>query len=426
MAGWKAIVRQLEDQLAAGVAKTHEEVAAQAVGLSGFLERVLKTPYTFTPLQPSHHQVCMDEDREEDNPALLGPTNVGGAVWDLLQLLEDSVAHLRGELGIHPPELQHITLHGGVGALGNNYARLNKDYKMLAQGLSTMVVHVNNAKAEAVAARLEVGALAVELGQLRGAGTGSTAALKSHRRELWEAKADRESLEDTTLAIATAVNGLISQMGQTAGQPSVDIDARLTAHAKAVNGRLNSIRQEMKGGGITVEGVTFSGQEVAMDWTQIHLPPNTYQCIGGVNYAMCLISEAFVYQEDMMKREVHGEQVKRTFMQSAQVLSVHSVYPPVLDGAKAIKHYSGVDFLELKSYKQWKPTNGEGSSKKITEGVERSFDLIKNAIESTFGMKPQAGGVLLDLVTKFKMLFHELFVMEVNLFYETMLNKVGG
>jgi hypothetical protein len=59
----------------------------------------------------------------------------------------------------------------------------------------------------------------------------------------------------------------------------VDVDARLTAHAKAVNGRLDSIRQEMKGGGITVGGVTFSGQVAAMDWAQIHLPPNTYQCI---------------------------------------------------------------------------------------------------------------------------------------------------
>ena len=32
---------------------------------------------------------------------------------------------------------------------------------------------------------------------------------------------------------------------------------------------------------------------------------------------MCLISEAVVRQEDMMKREEHGERVKRTFMQSA-------------------------------------------------------------------------------------------------------------
>ncbi len=34
--------------------------------------------------------------------------------------------------------------------------------------------------------------------------------------------------------------------------------------------------------------------------------------------------------------------------------------------------------------------------------------------------------MLLDLLMEFKMLFHELFVMEVNLFYEETLNKVGG
>ena len=133
--------------------------------------------------------------------------------------------HLREELGIHPLESRYITLHGGVGALGDGYIRLYEDYNMLAQGLSATVVHVNDAKAEAVAAMSEAGALAVELGQLRGAGTGSTAALEGLRRELREAKADRESLEDTVLAIATAVNGLISQVGQTAGQPLVDIDA---------------------------------------------------------------------------------------------------------------------------------------------------------------------------------------------------------
>jgi hypothetical protein len=113
-------------------------------------------------------------------------------------------------------------------------------------------------------------------------------------------------------------------------------------------------------------------------------------------------------------------------MQSAQVLLVHTSYPPVLDGVKLVKRDGLVDFLELKSYKQWKPTNGEGTSKKLMEGVERSFDLIKNAIKSTFGMKPQAQTMLLDLVTEFKMLFHDLFVMKVNLFYEEMLNKIGG
>ncbi len=127
-----------------------------------------------------------------------------------------------------------------------------------------------------------------------------------------------------------------------------------------------------------------------------------------------------------MKWEEHGERVKRTFMQSAQVLSVHTAYPPVLDGAKAVQRDSKVDFAELKTYKQWKPVDGEGTSKKLKEGVERSFELITNAIGSTFPMKPLAQMVLLDLVAEFKILFHELFVMEVNLFYEDTLNKVGG
>jgi hypothetical protein len=51
---------------------------------------------------------------------------------------------------------------------------------------------------------------------------------------------------------------------------------------QTVNGRLDLICQEMKGGGITVGSVTFSRQEAAMDWARIHLLPNTYQCIGGM------------------------------------------------------------------------------------------------------------------------------------------------
>jgi hypothetical protein len=65
----------------------------------------------------------------------------------------------------------------------------------------------------------------------------------------------------------------------------------------------------------------------------------------------------------MMKGEEHGERVKRTFMQSAQVLSVHTSYPPVLNGSKLVKRDGAIDFLELESYKQWNLTNGEGTSK---------------------------------------------------------------
>ena len=41
-------------------------------------------------------------------------------------------------------------------------------------------------------------------------------------------------------------------------------------------------------------------------------------------------------------------------------------------------------------------------------------------------MKPVAHTVLMDLVLEFKMMFHELFMMEVNHFYEEALNKIRG
>ncbi len=127
-----------------------------------------------------------------------------------------------------------------------------------------------------------------------------------------------------------------------------------------------------------------------------------------------------------MKREEHGERVKHTFMQSAQVLSVHTSYPPVLDGVKSVKREGGVDFLELKTFKMWKPVDGDGTSKKLEEGVKHLFELITNAIKSTFGSKPQARLVLLALINNFKMLFHKLFALEVDNFYRETLNKVGG
>ena len=95
------------------------------------------------------------------------------------------------------------------------------------------------------------------------------------------------------------------------------------------------------------------------------------------------------------------------------------VQPPSSRWGKGGAADAKFDFLALKTYKQWKPVDGEGTSKLLKEGVERSFGLIKNAIDSTFWMKPrQARAVLSDLVAEFKMMFHELFVMEVNLFYE--------
>ena len=345
----------------------------------------------------------------------------------LLQRLEDSIGHMRGELGVWSSGARYLTLHGGMVTLGDDHTSLHQDVLSLAEKLKTAEERVDDSRAEVHQVRMAAASLGrdmARLAQARGAG-GEVDALRHEVRGL---KAERADMEATVLVLTSAVTSLMEAAanGPSSGPDHSHLEARFAAHDVAVNGRLDSLRQEMKGGGITVGGVTFTGRDAAMDWARIHMPPNTYQCVGGMVYAMCLISEAVVHQEDMMKREEHGERVKRTPMQSAQVLSVHTSYPPVLDGAKAVQRDAKYDFLALKTYKQWKPVDGEGTSKQLKEGVERSFGLIKNAIDSTFGMKPQARAVLSDLVAEFKMMFHELFIMEINLFYEETLNKVGG
>jgi hypothetical protein len=113
--GWKAIIRQLEDQLAPGV-ENPEEVAAQAEGLAGFAERALKTPYATTPMLANRRLAHLDVEDEEGSLLFMD----AGEEWGLRQRLEDSVGLLQGELGVCAPNARYITLHGGVGALGDN------------------------------------------------------------------------------------------------------------------------------------------------------------------------------------------------------------------------------------------------------------------------------------------------------------------
>ena len=107
--GWKAIIRQLEDQLAAG-AGNPDEAAEQAAGLVQFAERVMKTPYATTPMRVTLGRVHKSEDNEEEESL----ASIEAREQTLLQRLEDSVGHLCGELGVCSPNSRCITLHGGV------------------------------------------------------------------------------------------------------------------------------------------------------------------------------------------------------------------------------------------------------------------------------------------------------------------------
>ena len=358
--GWKAVICQLEDQLAAGPPSSQQAAADQAEGLRGFAARMLKTPYAPTPMRPARgrrqHNEMEDEGVEEEGDGGGGNEDV----LTLLQRLEDSIGHMRGELGVWLSEARYLTLHGGMVTLGEDHTSLHQDVLSLADKLKTSEERADDSRAEVHQVRMATASLGNDMARfvlLRGAG-GDVDALRQEVRGL---KSERADLESTVLALTSAVTSLMEAAanGPSYGSDQGHLKARFAEYDAFLNGRLDSLRQEMKGGGISVGGVAFLGRKEAMDWAHIHMPPNTYQCIGGMVYAMCLISKAVVHQEDMMKREEHGERVKRTPMQSAQVLLVHTSYPPVLDGAKSVQRDTKFDFLALKTYKQWKPVDRE-------------------------------------------------------------------
>ncbi len=64
VAAGKAIILKLEDQLTEG-AMEPDVVAAQASGLAEFALRVLKTPYTTTPMRSRYRALSEEEDEAE-------------------------------------------------------------------------------------------------------------------------------------------------------------------------------------------------------------------------------------------------------------------------------------------------------------------------------------------------------------------------
>jgi hypothetical protein len=86
--GWKAIIRQLVDQSAAGEVEPQEE-AARAAGLAEFANRVLKTPFATTPMRATRRRGAYDSDDDDEAVGV-----AVGADSDALQHLEDSVGLL--------------------------------------------------------------------------------------------------------------------------------------------------------------------------------------------------------------------------------------------------------------------------------------------------------------------------------------------
>jgi hypothetical protein len=175
-------------------------------------------------------------------------------------------------------DARYLTLHGGMVSLGEEHASLHQDVLGISHKLKATGQQAEGLRVEVHQVLASLSAKVARLVQSRDNG-GNLVAL---RTEVQELKAEHADLESAILTLSNAVTSL---MEVAARSPSSDLDqgyleSCFTAYDAAVNGRLDSIRHQMKGGGITVEGVAFSDREAAMGWARIHLPPNTYQALG--------------------------------------------------------------------------------------------------------------------------------------------------
>ena len=152
----------------------------------------------------------------------------------------------------------------------------------------------------------------------------------------------------------------------------------------------------------------------------------TYQCVPSLIYAMCMPTEEVVYKSDMQGDEIHQSRMARNPMQSAVILSVNSTIPVVMEGPKDGIRETRHDFNAAKSYEDWKPASSMGgTAKNLTDGVLRTFDRIKGAINLTL-TTPLARSVMLELHGEFVMHFRAIFVTEVTDYYQEILGKTGG
>jgi hypothetical protein len=166
-----------------------------------------------------------------------------------LQRLEDSIGLLRGELGVCVQGIRYLTLHRGVGALGEDVERLGHEVSSLAKNLELAARELVGVRAEARDTRAVAETLSHDVQEHRRV-TPTSQSVEAIYRELQLMKAERGELEATVLTLTSAVTGLMQSVtaGVVSGSPTpgvVDLPAlelRFKAQEEAVNGRLDSIR----------------------------------------------------------------------------------------------------------------------------------------------------------------------------------------
>jgi hypothetical protein len=118
----------------------------------------------------------------------------------LLQRLEDSIGHMRGEMGVWSSDARYLTLHGGLVMLGEEHTSLHQDVLALTDELKAAGQQANISKAEVHQVRLVTASLGAEVAHLVQAQSNG-GDVDSLRWEVQGLKADQSDLESTVLAL---------------------------------------------------------------------------------------------------------------------------------------------------------------------------------------------------------------------------------
>ncbi len=178
-------------------------------------------------------------------------------------------------------------------------------------------------------------------------------------------------------AFVTSLKGKVGAGGGFGAAPALSPAVfvsrpELATHMQDVKVTLDGFCQKMKGAPIEFGGNRFQGLNSCIAWARTHMPETTYQCILGMFYGLCLIQEAVLYKQDMRDDDIQAHWVQRSLMQSAVMEYVNTALPSILEGPKSSVHKDHkFDFGAMKTFAEWKPTNGQGGGVHASQGGPR-------------------------------------------------------
>ena len=423
---WAAVFRHLQDACkarddddAAGLGEDEDFEEAANTALQRFAS-AMKTPAgreRFNPLM-SPKRFRLGEKEDDDGGSISSDNLPQGP---RVTALKHALALVKGELGSRPSDARYNTLHGGIQGLWQNLGTLEDAQAHQQERLVTHQAKLDGLFVDSRATwnKCEAAARAVE--QLTTVGGSSKVNLLESQLASMSSKVlDLEATLDKATNFMMDLSSYVSTLPQTAGSQSgssvsqEEFLAFRESHAQS----LAAIRQDMKGGTVTVGGFTFEGEESCVAFARAHMTSEpTYHCIPSLMYAMCMPYDEVVFKSDMQVEEIHMARTSRNPMQSAVILSVNTTIPAILEGPKDGIREGKHDFNAMKTFEEWMPPGMHGGTyKNLHDGIGRAFDRIKGAITLNLG-SPTAKAVMMELHGEFLNHFRAIFTTMVGNYY---------